>query len=76
MKVSGQAHALATSFTEKNPSTNLIEGWMGPRACIDILEKGKLCCCCQELNPISFSSQPSHYINYTVTASGKIYNTD
>jgi hypothetical protein len=76
MKVSGQAHTPATSVPEKNPSANLIEGWMGPRVCVDILEKGKLCCCCQELNPRSYSSQPSHYINYTITAPGKICNID
>ena len=64
MKMSGQAHTPATSPSEKSPSTNLIESWVGPRACIDILKKGKLCCCCQELNPRSSSSQPSHYNNY------------
>jgi hypothetical protein len=41
MTVSGELCALATVPCGKNPVMNWIRGWLGTRAGLDIVEKGK-----------------------------------
>jgi hypothetical protein len=43
-------------------------GWVGPRTGLNILEKRKICCPSQHLNPRSFSLYPSYYTDYAIPA--------
>jgi hypothetical protein len=63
MKVSGQLHAPAALSPDKHPDAHSIEGWVGPRACPDVLEYRKIPY--RALNSGSSSLKPSHYIDTT-----------
>jgi len=43
MEMSGQHHAPAALLPENNAGTNLTGGWVGHRACLDILKKRISC---------------------------------
>lgn len=51
MKVNGKLHATLALPLGKDPGTNSIEGWAGPRVGLDVLEKRKASCPCMDLNP-------------------------
>jgi hypothetical protein len=44
---------------EKNPSTHLTGGWVGPRVSLDAVEKRKIPSPCQESNPMN-PNHPAH----------------
>ena len=51
----------------------LITGsWLTPSASLNLMKKGKISCSCQDSNPRLPSSQPSHDINYTISAPRKL----
>jgi hypothetical protein len=50
MEASGQYHALTTSLPGKNPSTQSIGGFVGPRAHLTVTDKRKISCLCQDSN--------------------------
>jgi len=57
MEVTGQLHAPATLPPgERAPLTHWIGDWMGPRAGLDAMMRGKKTLLCQELN----FGRPSH----------------
>ena len=41
MEASDQLQAPAALYPGKNPGTNSVGGWVGLRACLDVLEKKK-----------------------------------
>jgi hypothetical protein len=43
---------------ETAPGTHYIQGWVGPRAGLDVMEKRKISCPYQELNPDLMVIQP------------------
>jgi hypothetical protein len=65
MGVNGQLHA-----SDIYCSTNAMEGWVGLRAILEVLEKRTVFCPSLELNSKSCSLYPSHYTNYTTQAPG------
>jgi hypothetical protein len=44
MEVSGGFHAPADLPPEKNPGTNLIRGWVGPRIGLEVSEERNVSC--------------------------------
>jgi len=59
--VSGQLHAPTILIPRKDPGTHWIEGWMGPRAHLDLIEKIKITFLpLREIEPRSSSPQLSH----------------
>ena len=48
MEASGQFHAPVALPPGNEPTTYRIGGWVGPRACLDGLEKIKLHCLCRD----------------------------
>jgi hypothetical protein len=58
MEVSGQLHAPAASPPkERAPDTHWIGGWVGPRAVLDAVLKGKIPSPRQESNPTTLIIQ-------------------
>jgi len=51
MEVSGQLPALAAYPLGQDPSTHLTGGWVGPRACLDVVVKRNNPCPLQESDP-------------------------
>ena len=41
MRVGGQRHAPAALYLRERPGTHFIEGWVGPRAGLDVCEKSR-----------------------------------
>jgi hypothetical protein len=58
MKVGGKLHAPAALHLEENPVTPWIWGWVGPRACLELLEKRKIPVPSQTMNRKTSSLQP------------------
>ena len=50
---------------KRTPGTHQREGWMGPRAGLDVSEKRKICYPCPESNPRLSSPYPSNYTDCT-----------
>jgi hypothetical protein len=44
---------------ERARGTHLLEGWLGPRAIVDVLEESKTTFTCSDSNPVYFSPQES-----------------
>jgi hypothetical protein len=55
MEVIGQYYAPASLPPRMNPGPRSVEGWVGPREVLDVLEKIKISCSCRCLNPGSSS---------------------
>jgi hypothetical protein len=49
------------------PGTHWIEGWVGPRASLDTVEKRKISCPCQESN-LAIQPIACHYTNWVIPA--------
>jgi len=50
--MSGQRHAPAALYPrERTAGTHWTGGWVGPRAGLDIEDRGKILCPCRESNP-------------------------
>jgi hypothetical protein len=66
MEVNGQLRAPVGFIAgERAPDTHWIEGWMGPRVGLDIVEKGKISCPSRESNPgRSVHSQLLYRLSY------------
>jgi hypothetical protein len=75
MEFSGQLDASAV-FTsgETAHGTHWIGGWVGPRAGLDIMEKGKISFSYQESNPYSLVVQPVLYRLNCAVSTIKIYH--
>jgi hypothetical protein len=59
MEVSGQLYApAALPHRERTPSTHWIGGWVGPRAVLDAVMKGKIPSPRRESNPRILIVQP------------------
>jgi hypothetical protein len=67
-EVSVELHIPAVFPLWKSPSTHWIGVWVGSRASLDILEKRKIFCPCQDSNPRPSSPQCRCYANYTTLA--------
>jgi hypothetical protein len=65
---SGQHHAPAALRTGNNPGAHW-KGWRnGPRAGLDILEKGQICCPWRDVNTGPSSQKPGRYTDYAIPA--------
>jgi hypothetical protein len=64
MEVSSQFRASDCFTPRKEPRTHLIEGWLGPRDGLDVLEKG-VSFTCRHSNHKQSSPQSGHYTDYT-----------
>jgi len=58
MEVSGQLYVLAALPLGNNSGTNLVGGWVDPRAGLGVLEKRKISCSYRDLNPGPSCPQP------------------
>jgi hypothetical protein len=70
--VSGQYHTPANLPSRKNPSIHRVEGWVGSRAVVDVLGKRKNLLPLLGFEPKTSSLQPSHYIDYSISAATRI----
>ena len=59
MEKNGLQQATTAVSPCKLPGSNLIGGHVGPKICLDNLEKGKIPCPCPDFNPGSSNPQPS-----------------
>jgi hypothetical protein len=63
---------------ERAPGTHWIGGWLGPRAVLDVVVKGKIPSPCWESNPRTLIIQPiaQHYSDWAVMAHIKMINSN
>jgi len=69
MEVNGQHHAPATFRPSDNPDNHRTEGWLGLRADLGVLEKGKNILSCWKSKSGSSRARPSRYTEYVIPAS-------
>jgi hypothetical protein len=63
MEMSDQVHAPAALSPRKKPGIRCKESWVGPRACVDILENRITSRPCRQLNP----GRLAHITNISVS---------